>query len=714
MHLNNPQLEAVTSSAAHLLVLAGAGSGKTRVLVERLRWLLEQAGLSATQVMAVTFTNKAASEMRHRLQEVCPRDLSHLWVGTFHGLAHRMLRAHATAAGLPETFQIMDNEDQLRILKRLAQELDPQFDSEQLSRVQQFINRQKDEIRRADRAQVEARRDQWLVVHYQRYEQYCRRMGLVDFGELLLRVYELWHEQPDLLAYYRKTFAHVLVDEFQDTNALQYQWLLTLIGQTGHLTVVGDDDQSIYSWRGARIENMHRLSQDFLDTRVIRLEQNYRSSQTILEAANALIAQNQGRLGKNLWTEQKDDQKIQLYGAFSDLDEARFVVQAIQQRLRAGRAPKSMAVLYRSNAQSRVLEQALLQAEVPFRIYGGVRFFERSEVRDVLAYCRLVYYTGDDAAFDRVVNNPPRGVGERSIEKIRELARLEGLSLWEAAECWVGQQGAARAAKGVAQFLTLITELRVLSATVPLPVLIEQLLERSGLLVYLRQRPDERTQAKIENSLELVTAAREFMEGSGVEEPGIVLSHFLSEVVLNSGGETETEDNVVKLMTVHAAKGLEFPIVFLVGLEEGLFPNRRALDVEARLEEERRLLYVGMTRAMQQLIFSYAMQRGYMGRAQPSRFLSEIPKALVDVIRMDNLGMETMLRAAGPSRMRQALSGAPPGTFSKGQKVMHARFGLGRVVAQEGVGAKERVEVQFEAVGRKWLMVTYAQLEPVL
>ena len=722
MQLNEPQEQAVTSRAQHLLILAGAGSGKTRVLVQRVVWLIQQLHVLPGQIMAVTFTNKAAQEMRHRLRQLLPFDIAPLWVGTFHGLCHRILRLHTKEAGLPDTFQILDGDDQLRILKRILHEQGFEGETEEFQRVQNFVNRQKDEMRRAHQVRIDHPRDLWMSAVYERYEQYCKKMGLVDFGEIILSAYELWNNHPELLKQYRDQFKYILVDEFQDTNTIQYHWIKALAGTVGSLMVVGDDDQSIYSWRGAKVENMHRFAQDYPDFQMVRLEQNYRSTSTILAAANALIEQNVGRMGKKLWTAQHVEQKIKVYGAFNDLDEARFIVEDIVKKVSKGHSLNEMAILYRSNAQSRILEQSLAHAKIAFKVYGGVRFFDRSEIKDILAYCRLIQHFRDDAAFERAVNTPPRGVGDRTLQKIRDVAREQQVSLWEAAEAWIqAGAGSGRAAKGVETFLQLIRGWRdAIADQLVLPELIEKIIKDSGLLAYLQEQLDEKAQAKIENSFELITATQEFVEQTTVDSTQ-QLGSFLSEVALNAGQDSNDEDNVVKLMTVHAAKGLEFPIVFITGLEDGLFPNRRALNDPARLEEERRLLYVGLTRAMNTLTLTYAQKRGYQAfmATKPSRFLEELPPSLLEVVRLSvfvSSNQNTSERTpVAPSRSSTSLSvgSSNDHPFSMGQRVRHPRFGEGTVVGGDGDGPKTRVEVNFSEGGVKWLMLAYAKLESV-
>lgn len=628
--LNAAQMQAVTASSQRLLILAGAGSGKTRVLVHRIAWLISQGLASPYRIMAVTFTNKAAAEMRHRIERIA--DLADpLWVGTFHGLSHRILRQHWFEAGLPENFQIIDGDDQLRLVKRLIREEGWDEEDYDPKRMMGFINRQKDEGKRAANAFSAMPEIAKAIEVYRLYEQYCQRQGVVDFAEILLRVYELWRQHPDILASYQHRFTHLLVDEFQDTNTIQYLWLKQLCTEQTHLMAVGDDDQSIYGWRGAKIENIHRFSQDFKEVVTIRLEQNYRSTSTILAAANALIAHNQGRLGKELWTQGVQGERIVLYGAFNEIDEARFIVDRIKQWHVQGGHYEDVSILYRSNAQSRVLEQTLAHQNIPYRVYGGLRFFDRAEIKDVLAYLRLIVNYHDDTAFERALNLPPRGIGEKTLSNIREKAKLDGTSLWVAARSFFETMPLGRIHNGFRQFFECIEDLITQVATQTLSQLVEATLQQSGLLHYVKTQPGERTQARVENLHELVQAANQFHRAfEEMFEKTCVNSQeslpaFLSEVALDASGQDENETGV-KLMTLHSAKGLEFPLVFLAGLEDGLFPHHRCVHDSALLEEERRLCYVGITRAMQKLYLTYAEKRAFAGLSglnRPSRFIDD-------------------------------------------------------------------------------------------
>jgi DNA helicase-2/ATP-dependent DNA helicase PcrA len=704
--LNAAQREAVSAPPGHILVLAGAGSGKTRVLVHRIAWLIQTQQATPYGILAVTFTNKAAGELRNRLEAMLGVPVTGMWVGTFHGLAHRLLRAHWRDAGLPEGFQILDSEDQLRSLRRVIRGL--QLDEARWppKQAQWFVNGRKDEGLRPEH--LEDQGDPWqrqMIGIYAAYEEACQRAGTVDFAELLLRAHELLREHPPILDHYRDRFRHLLVDEFQDTNAIQYAWLRLLAGETGQLFMVGDDDQSIYGWRGARIENIHRFSKDFPRVQVLRLEQNYRSTGTILKAANALIAKNQGRLGKNLWTEGRDGDPIQMFAAFNEVDEARFVGSRIQQWLQHGGRRDEVAVLYRVSAQSRVLEEALLAQGIPYRVHGGLRFYERAEIKDALGYLRLISNRDDDAAFERVVNIPPRGIGERSMDILRQTARAESASLWRAAQRLIdGRELAARALNALGRFLGLINGMAAENAGLELHEQVERVIRSSGLLEHFRSEKGERGQARVENLEELVTAAREFdADGDGVGDP---LAHFLAHAALEAGeGQAETGQDSVHLMTLHSAKGLEFPVVFMCGMEQGLFPHQRSIDHPDQMEEERRLCYVGMTRAQEQLCLTYAESRRLHGTdrySSPSRFLREIPKDLVREVRLGGVVTRPVLEVEEPA----------VGGYHLGQHVVHPKFGEGIVVNCEGHGESARVQVNFAHEGSKWLVAAYAKLQP--
>ena len=700
--LNEAQLGAVTASFGPVRVLAGAGSGKTRVLTQRIAWLVQQ-GVSPFALIAVTFTNKAAMEMRRRIERLLSQSVSGLWIGTFHGLSHRFLRAHWREAGLPEAFQILDSDDQQRLIKRLlrAQGLDEaRFPPRQ---VQSFINGHKDAGRRAQKMSPGPDPTQRALLQiYQAYEQLCRDQGLVDFAELLLRPLELMRTQVSLREHYQKRFQHTLVDEFQDTNAVQYEWLKAF-GFGGHLFVVGDDDQSIYGWRGAEIENILRFERDFPGTRTIRLEQNYRSTGRILGAANAIIAHNSQRLGKTLWTAGREGRPVAVYAAYSGIDEARFVVERIRRLLSEDLNPRDIAILYRSNAQSRLFEELLVRAGIPYRVYGGLRFFDRTEIKDALAYLRLVMNRHDDAAFERIVNVPTRGIGARTVESLRAKAKAEGTSLWAAALALTEEGGlGGKSGTAIRAFVALIERLSADTGGSALDIVVETIIKETGLLEYYREEGRERGEARGENLDELVSAARFFV---AEEHEGQDIVEFLAHAALEAGeGQASEGQDSVQLMTLHAAKGLEFPIVFLTGLEEGLFPHERSVHDEARLEEERRLCYVGITRAMRELTLSYAETRRIHGQdlyCAPSRFLTEIPDELLEHVRPRS----------------QVESGSGPGVSSPnrvgptiGGRVAHATFGEGVIIDCEGRGEQARVQVRFAGSGVKWLVLAYAGL----
>ena len=706
--LNSAQRRAVTVDAPQALVLAGAGSGKTRVLVHRIAWYLETGQATPKGILAVTFTNKAAAEMRSRIENLLRRPVGGMWVGTFHGIAHRVLRAHWREANLPENFQIIDSEDQLRAVRRTLRSMNLDEREWPAKESQWFINGRKDEGLRP--AHLDAGGDlgtQTLIDIYRAYEEAVKRGGLVDFAELLLRAHELWRDSPGLLRHYRERFRYVLVDEFQDTNTLQYGWLRQLVGDTGNLFVVGDDDQSIYGWRGAKIENMQHFQDDFPHNEIIRLEQNYRSTGNILAAANALISNNPTRLGKELWTDGEQGDPITLYAAYNDLDEARFCIEQIADGHDRGGRYDECAVLYRVSAQSRVLEDALRQADIPYRVHGGFKFYERAEIKDALAYLRLAFFRGDDAAFERVVNTPTRGVGQRSIEALRNTARLEQVTMWEAARRIVAiRELGSRAINALERFMTLIDRLAVAIDNLELGRIIEVVVERSGLVDHYRKEKGERGLDRIENLEELVTAARDYTPGEDAEQMPLVAA-FLSHAALEAGeGQAQAHEDSVQLMTLHSAKGLEFPQIFLVGVEEGLFPHQRSSGDPHQLEEERRLCYVGITRAMRQLTICYAECRRLHGAEyypQPSRFIREIPAALMREVRLGG-----NVRRFGGAGTAAAVGDTG---LSLGQRVMHKRFGEGVVLHLEGCGENARVQVNFEAEGIKWLVATYAGLQ---
>ncbi|MCU7915572.1 MAG: DNA helicase II [Candidatus Thiodiazotropha sp. (ex Gloverina cf. vestifex)] len=713
--LNDAQREAVTAPVGNLLVLAGAGSGKTRVLVHRIAWLLAVENASPWSVMAVTFTNKAAKEMRQRIEELLGQPLGGMWVGTFHGLAHRLLRAHWKEAGLTQSFQILDSDDQFRMIKRLLKSLDLDEARWPPRQVQWFINGKKDEGLRPQHLDDGGDPYQRQMIRlYSEYQATCERGGAVDFAELLLRAHELWRDRPDVLQHYQERFHHVLVDEFQDTNAIQYAWLQLLSGQRNNLFVVGDDDQSIYGWRGARVENIQNLQTQHQATLLVRLEQNYRSTGNILNAANALINNNTSRLGKQLWTEDGEGEPINLYTAFNEIDEARFVVERIRQYIQEGHARTEAAILYRTTAQSRLFEEALIQSAIPYRVYGGLRFFERAEIKDALAYLRLLNNSQDDGAFERAVNMPPRGIGPKTIDAVRAHARDFDCPLWQAAsDLLKGGAMPKRAATALRGFLDLVEELQVEARDLSLPGKVEQVLSASRLPEHFEKSRDGKGVDRKENLEELVNATRQFTYEVEVEadEEMDELSAFLSRAALEAGDtQGDPYEDCVQLMTLHSAKGLEFPLVFLVGVEEGLFPHSMSSDDPTRLEEERRLCYVGMTRAMQVLYLSHAESRRLHGSESyplPSRFIREIPSELMREVR------------AGPSISQPLYGGSPyqdtveVSGFNLGQRVRHAKFGEGVVLNAEGQGRSARVQVNFEEVGSKWLVLAYANLSSV-
>ena len=708
--LNDHQRQAVASPLGAALVLAGAGSGKTRVLVHRVAWLIQVEGASPNSILAVTFTNKAAAEMRSRIETLLGLPGGAMWLGTFHGLAHRLLRIHWREAGLPQSFQILDSEDQARVLRKVLKALGLDETRWVPREILWFINAQKDEGHRPKHIKDDGdptRRQ--LIAIYQAYEEACRRAGVVDFAELLLRAYELWRDQPALLQHYRTRFRHVLVDEFQDTNAIQYNWLMLLAGPTGLPFVVGDDDQSIYRWRGARVENLHQFRRDYPAAVLYKLEQNYRSTGTILKAANALIANNGGRLGKTLWTSGEDGERVKLYAAFNERDEADFVVNRIREWVAHGGARRETAVLYRSNAQSRVFEEAFLNARMPYRVYGGLRFFERAEIKDALAYLRLTASRADDTSFERVVNLPVRGIGPKTMDTVRDFAREHSTSLWNGAVGSIQGGMPQRAALALQGFMELIEKLAREVAGLELHEQVDHVIQMSGLIEHFKKEKGERGEGRIENLLELVSAARGFSPETEAESELSPLESFLAHAVLESGeGQADPYDDCVQMMTLHSAKGLEFPVVFLAGMEDGLFPHQRSSADLAALEEERRLCYVGATRAMRQLYITYAEQRRLYGvdtYGQPSRFIGELPPDLLEEIR-------PRLQVSRPAFVKRSsgIDEAPAAGMRMGSRVRHSKFGDGVVLNFEGNGPHARIQVNFERQGTKWLMLSYANL----
>jgi|TARA_B100000315_G_C14568243_1_gene584081 DNA helicase-2/ATP-dependent DNA helicase PcrA len=725
--LNERQREAVTAPIGNTLVLAGAGSGKTRVLVHRIAWLIEAEGVSPHGVLAVTFTNKAASEMRQRIEALLNLTVRAMWVGTFHGIAHRLLRMHWREAALPQNFQILDADDQLRLVKRVMRSLDIDEQKWPARQATGFINTQKDEGRCA--REVVAGDDLFRITHkriYESYEELCNQGGLVDFAELLLRSHELWLNREDLLAHYQNRFQHLLVDEFQDTNTLQNAWLRVLAGKTGRVMAVGDDDQSIYGWRGARIENIHQYSQDFDAVQTIRLEQNYRSTGNILKAANVLISHNADRLGKELWTDDDDGEPIKLYSAYNDLDEARFIADRAQRHIEDSGSPQEVAVLYRSNAQSRVLEEAMLRAQIPYRIYGGQRFFERAEIKNALAYMRLMHDRHSDPAFERVVNTPARGIGDKTLEAIRAEARERSVSLWQACKEAIAEgKFNGRVTGAVQAFLKLVDDLGAATNELSLHELADFVIHASGLMEFHARERGERGLARKENLEELVSACRQFTgelvfpvaetlpDGSEARSDVSILEEFLDQVALDAGEQQTETGPALQMMTLHSAKGLEFPLVFLSGMEEGLFPHRMSVEEPGRLEEERRLCYVGMTRAMRELVITFAETRRLHGNDtynRPSRFIMELPTQHLEEIRLGG-AVRRPYGAPEASKRSASLFEETAAGFRLGQRVGHAKFGEGVVLQCEGSGDRARIQVNFAGVGAKWLMLGYANLQ---
>ncbi|MFO9109547.1 DNA helicase II [Legionella pneumophila serogroup 1] len=712
--LNEKQRDAVTSPLGNMLVLAGAGSGKTKVLVSRIAWLIEEQHLSPHAILAVTFTNKAAGEMRSRLSSMLSTPTLGLWVGTFHGLCHRLLRRHYKEANLPEQFHILDSEDQARVIKRVILSLNLDPEQWQVKQAQAFINSKKDEGLRPQHINaLHYGPTKTLVSIYKAYEDVCQTSGVIDFAELLLRTHELLRDHEEILAHYRERFQAILVDEFQDTNTIQYAWIRLLAGDHTAVLAVGDDDQSIYGWRGAKVENIQQFVHDFKDTQIIRLEQNYRSTAMILNAANALIHNNSTRMGKELWTAGSEGEKILVYSAFNELDEARFVTERIGMELNQGASADEIAVLYRSNAQSRVLEEALLRAGIAYRIYGGVRFFDRAEIKDTLAYLRLLVNPNDDTAFERVVNFPTRGIGEKTLDEVRQYARAEQCSLWGASKGILQSTGLGqRGSLALAKFIDLIEKLQVVVANKELDEQISDAIQHSGLYAHFSKIKGDKSESRVDNLQELINAAKQFRYEYDEEEELPLVNSFLAHASLESGElQADEHERSVHLMTLHAAKGLEFPIVFLVGMEEGIFPGRQSIEEPGRLEEERRLCYVGMTRAMRKLVLSYAEVRRQYGREEyhrSSRFLREIPQQFLDEVRVKS-------RSQWPGTTKSKLPVADEVSgITIGQNVQHAKFGQGVVLAIEGSGAHTRVQVKFSEHGVKWLVLAYANLTECL
>ncbi|WP_102794413.1 DNA helicase II [Bowmanella denitrificans] len=713
--LNDKQRQAVAAPPSDMLVLAGAGSGKTRVLVHRMAWLMDVEGISPYGILAVTFTNKAAREMRNRVESLMRSSLQGMWIGTFHGLAHRLLRTHHQEVGLPENFQILDSDDQHRLIRRVLKSMNLDEKHWSPKHIQWYINGNKDEGLRPQHLETHGDATQTKMREiYQIYQDTCDRAGLIDFAELLLRAHELWVNHPRILQHYQQRFRAILVDEFQDTNNIQYAWLRMLACPTNNMMIVGDDDQSIYGWRGANVDNIQHFLRDFDGATTIRLEQNYRSTGKILKAANTVIENNSGRLGKELWTEGSEGEPISLYAGFNELDEARFIVSQIRSWQEKGGALSDCAVLYRNNAQSRVLEEGMLHEGLAYRIYGGLRFFERQEIKDALGYLRMANQPLDDAAFERVVNTPARGIGERTLEQVREAAKATEQSMWQAALLMLREKRlSGRAANALQGFVDLVLKLQEDLPGLALEQQADLAIKASGLYAMYQAEKGEKAQARIENLEELVTACKQFVAPDEAE--GMTpLSAFLAHASLEAGEtQADSHQDAVQMMTMHSAKGLEFPLVVIAGVEEGMFPSQMSNEEPGRLEEERRLCYVGMTRAMQKLYITYAESRRLYGQDKyhtPSRFIREIPADCIEEIRL----RATQVSRPVQNRFTPATShmAFESTGFQLGQRVLHPKFGEGTVLNYEGSGEHARVQVNFSDVGSKWLVLAYARLTP--
>ena len=714
--LNEKQREAVTSESPHLLVLAGAGSGKTRVLVHRVAWIVDAFRSNPGTIMTVTFTHKAANEMQSRIQELLKSPVPELWCGTFHGLAHRTLKRFYKEANLISGFTILDADDQLRIIKRLAKELELEDSAWPPKQIQWQINSWKDDGKRSK--DIKAEKDfytETIKGLYERYEDLCKQDSLVDFAELLLKSYELIRDDAKVKKFFHSRFKHILIDEFQDTNKIQYKWLQEIASNEANLTAVGDDDQSIYGWRGARVENIDAYKKSHDQSETIRLEQNYRSTSVILNAANALIENNQERLGKNLWTDSKEGELITLYQAYSEQDEARFIAEVIKGWMNSGELYKDCAVVYRSNAQSRAIEEALLRISIPYRIYGGLRFYERLEIKNAMSFLKVIFNPHDNPSFERSIANPPRGIGAKTLIKIRNKANENNLSYVQASakmldEGSIGGRGAA----GLRSYLKLLIDHGEQLDKTPLSDLLDSIIQSSGLIQHHEKEPGEKGKTRIENLEELITAAKNFEQSFDKEKTIKEISESFLDTVSLDAGETQAGefDDAVQLMTLHSAKGLEFPLVFMTGLEETLFPHGRSMESPNQLEEERRLCYVGITRAMKKLYLTYAESRRLHGSDvfnPPSRFIKEIPAEYIDEIRPRASVNVPYKRTSQSSPMdfKEEIG------IALGQKVLHPKFGQGIVLNYEGSGESARVQINFESAGTKWLVLSFANLEVI-
>ena len=713
--LNEKQQQSVAlDEDINALILAGAGSGKTRVLTHRIHYLVSTKNYHVDDILAVTFTNKAANEMKERLSDLLRRPIGRMWIGTFHSLAHRLLRTHPIEANLSPTFQILDAQDQFRIIKRLMKENGVDETKFPIKKVQWFINQQKDEGILPH--EIDAGYNFFIKQSakvFDLYEKHCQVNDLVDFAGLLVKSYGLLKNNQSLLEHYQNKFRHILVDEFQDTNRIQYQFIKILHNQKNHVFCVGDDDQSIYGWRGAKIENIQKIENDFKPIQVIKLEQNYRSTGNILSASNALIANNQNRLEKSLWTESGDGDLINVLNARTETEEAQYVVGEIQTQFNQGRNLDECAILYRSNAQSRVFEESLIKQNLNYRIYGGLRFFERAEIKDAMGYIRLIENTSDNIAFERIVNFPTRGIGLSTIEKIRSYANENQTNLFQSSIAIVDSLP-SRAANALQSFIHLIEAISDSSKNLILNEKVDSILLQSGLMSHYANDKSDKAGSKRENLDELVTAATQYVheEDNEMNET----QGFIALATLDSSGESnQSNQSSVQLMTVHSAKGLEFPVVFLVGLEEDLFPSRQSKDEPHLLDEERRLCYVGMTRAMKSLTLSYASRRFLHGQSfysLSSRFLDEIPKSFLNYIK--NESTENSYQGYEKNtNVSNKMIATSDSIYSIGQIVKHAKFGLGTILNYEGSGDSMRLQINFQKAGTKWLISSYANLEIV-
>ena len=713
--LNEKQQQSVTlSEDTNALILAGAGSGKTRVLTQRIHYLVTTKNHHVNDILAVTFTNKAANEMKERLGDLLRQPIGRMWVGTFHSLAHRLLRTHPMEANLSPTFQILDAGDQFRIVKRLMKENGVDEKQLKIKEVQWFINKNKDNGTSPQDIDVgyDYSKKQKVKI-FDLYENFVQANDLVDFAGLLVKSYELLKNNESLLVNYQNKFRHILVDEFQDTNQIQYQFIKILHNQKNHVFCVGDDDQSIYGWRGAKIENIQKIEKDFKPIQVIKLEQNYRSTGNILGASNALIAKNQNRLEKSLWTESGDGDLINVFNARDEREEAQYVVGEIQTQFNQGRNLDECAILYRSNAQSRVFEESLIKHNLNYRIYGGLRFFERAEIKDAMGYVRLIENTSDNIAFERIVNFPTRGIGLSSIEKIRSHSIEAHTDLFQASIAIVDSLP-ARAANALQAFIHLIEEIIDSTKNLTLSEKVDSILLQSGLMSHYANDKNDKAGSKRENLEELVTAATQYIheEDNEMNET----QGFIALATLDSSGESnQSNQNYVQLMTVHSAKGLEFPVVFLVGLEEDLFPSRQRVNQPSNIDEERRLCYVGMTRAMKSLTLSHATRRSLYGETIYSRnsmFLDEIPVNFLNYIKNESIGNNYHGYEKNTNISKKMVS-TSDSIYSIGQVVKHAKFGLGTILNYEGSGDSMRLQIKFQKAGTKWLISSYANLEIV-